>query len=372
MCLVLTDNMNMVQSERNNLLMSEERTIENTESEHYDPDQNEKPTLAGYKAVCAKLGLSMIAFFAFRIILIFTLPRLRGLSDIVSESIYYLIFYIFLILMGYVIPLLTTMVIFKSFREYKGKYRELYKRPKRLARAMGAFPASFGLGHGVVLLTMLVTFLIFRNFDGHSYIEELFRPTAMEPSTNLVSIIATIFMLVIIAPVFEEFWCRGIMYDALKPYGTGIAIIISSLLFGLMHGNLFMLFYTTAYGFALGYVRYATGSLFVVTIFHAIVNAIAAGALTIITLASIYPDSRLLNTIYYIYAIAFLVLIIVGIVVFITKIPKMRKYKIENAWPEKNPWKKVALFFVSIPVILMLVLSFNELSGFWLLGILIR
>jgi uncharacterized paraquat-inducible protein A len=149
-----------------------------------------------------------------------------------------------------------------------------------------------------------------------------------------------------------------------------MAILISSLLFGFMHGSLSMLFYTTAYGLALGYIRYATNSLLIVTILHAIVNSIGAGALLLSTLMQITnEENRYINTVFIIYAVAFLVLIIVGVVVFLSKIRAMRKYKIENSWTEIGPWKKTALFFISVPVILMMVLAFNEISQGLLIGL---
>ncbi|MCL2425055.1 MAG: CPBP family intramembrane metalloprotease [Oscillospiraceae bacterium] len=336
--------------------------------DEFEPEQRNESKLSGYKRVCAKLGLSMIIYFVCRSITGFIQVFFSNFTNSLGESIVSLINNSIALLFIYVIPLLATMLIFNSFKLYKGKYRELYQKPKRLARALGTFPASYGLGHGVAMLTLLVSHLITSNLGVSGYIEELFRPSTMEMPTNLISIIYLVFMLVVIAPLFEEFWCRGIMYDALKPYGTGIAIIISSVIFGLMHGSLYMFFYTTAYGLALGYIRYATGSLYTVTILHAIVNAIAAGALILSTLSeATYPESRLITTIFYIYAIAFLALLVVGVIVFLSKIPAMRKYKIENAWPEKNPWKKTARFFVSIPVIIMMILAANEFSNFILM-----
>jgi len=340
---------------------------ENDESleECLDPDceQDNSSTLRGYKVVCAKLGVAMCVYFLFRLLGGWVILQLGSHFSTMSETAFSLLSSSILIIFVYVIPLLVTALLFNSFANYKGKYRQLYAKPKRLARALGTFPGTFGLGHGVALLTMLVMYLITRNLSGYAYIEELLRPTTVEPSTNLASMFMLIFMMVIIAPLFEEFWVRGIMYDALKPYGVGMAIIISSLLFGFMHGNIYMLFYTTAYGFAFGYIRYATNSLFTVTILHAIVNTIGAGALVVTTLLQITnEDSRVVNTFSWIYMLAILVIIIIGVVIFISKIPKIKKYKFENAWTEIGPWKKTALFFVSIPVILMMVLVINELS----------
>ena len=322
-----------------------------------------EPTKHGYKCVCAKLGLSMCVYFLCRLFAGWVSIQLRGVIPVLGETMFEVLSSIMVILFVYVIPLLFTAFIFGSFGRYKGIFRKLYKVPNRLARALGTFPATFGLGQGVALLTALALYIVSRNLSAHSYLDELLRPTAVEPSTSIVSLIFLVFMLVVIAPVFEEFWVRGIMFDALKPYGTGMAIIISSLLFGFMHGSLSMLLYTTAYGLAFGYIRYATNSLFTVTILHAIVNSIGAGALLLSSLMQITnEENRVLNTLFIIYALAFLVLIIVGVVVFFSKIPTIRKYRIENSWTMIGPWKKTALFFISIPVIIMMVLVFNEIS----------
>ena len=333
-------------------------------TEQNDEQQNSKIMLRGYKVVCAKLGLSMTVYFLCRGLAGWVLAILDDTLNAFGETANSLISYIILILFVYIIPVFITAIIFKSFNNYQGRYRELYKKPNRLARAMGTFPASFGFGYGIALLTLLVSYIIYRFTGGQTYIEDLLRPTVVEESSNLASIFGMIFMLVIVAPVLEEFWVRGIIYDALKPYGTGIAIIISSIIFGLMHGSLYMLFYTTAYGFALGYIRYATGSLFIVTVLHAIINSIAAITLLLSSLMYMtYEANKFINTLYVIYILAVFVMIIVGVIVFLVKIPKIRKFKIENSCTQIGPWKKTAVFFISIPVVLMMILAFNEISG---------
>ena len=341
---------------------------ENTEN----IEENEKLKLRDYKIVCAKLGLSMCVYFVCRLLAGWVSALLNTYSGM-GDTAQSLVRSGVIIVLVYVLPLLFTATIFKSFENYKGNYHNLYKKPKRLARALGTFPATFGLGHGIALLTLLISFLISRHLGGQTYIEDLLRPTIFEPSTDIISVITMVFMLIVIAPIFEELLCRGIVFDALKPYGTGMAILISSFLFGLMHGSLYMLFYTTAYGLALGYIRYATGSLFTVTILHAIVNFIGAGALLLSTLMHITnEENRMINTINVIYLMAVLVLIVVGIVVFISKIPAIRRYTIENKWTQLSAWKKTAWFFMSAPVIIMMVLAFNELSKGWLAGLFLR
>jgi len=162
------------------------------------------------------------------------------------------------------------------------------------------------------------------------------------------------------------------MFDALAPFGAGIAIIITAILFGLMHGSLYMLFYTTAYGLALGYIRYATNSLYAVTILHAIVNGIGATTLVLTSLMVMTnEENRAINTLYSIYLVAVLIAVVVGVCVFLSKIRSMRKYKIENPWTEVGPWKKVGIFFTSVPVIIMLVFAVNEISMGRLLNLIV-
>ena len=336
-------------------------------------EQDDNTKIRDYKVVCAKLGLTMCVYFLCRLAAGWISDELSRVSDSLNDGVHSLIYSVVVIVLVYVIPILFAAFLLKSFKSYKGNYRTLYRKPKRLARALGTFPATIGFGHGTALLTLLISFLISRYIGSHTYIDDLFRPTVIEPSTDIASIIAMVFLLVVIAPVFEEFFTRGIMYDALKPYGTGMAILISSLLFGLMHGNLYMLFYTTAYGLALGYIRYATDSLFTVTILHAIVNSIGAGTLLLSSLVQMTnEENRVLNTINIIFILAVLVMIIVGVVVFISKIPAIRRYKIENAWADISPWRKTAWFLFSIPVIIMMVFAFNELSGFLLSDLLLK
>ena len=338
-----------------------------------EPEGNGRLKLRSYKVVCAKLGLSMCVYFICRIASAFVTRYVNSaVHDALGHTAAVALSNTVAVILIYLIPMLFAAILFNSFKNYSGgRFKALYERPRRLARALGTFPAMYGLGYGLALLTFLVSFLITFLTDGQIHLEDILQPTAIDPSTDIASALGMVFLLVVIAPLFEEIWVRGIMYDALKPYGVGIAIIISSLLFGMMHGSLYMLFYTTALGFALGYVRYATGSIFIPTIIHAIINSVAAGLLFISALTEItHGDNRMLNTIFNVYILAVLVLIVVGLVSFFKRIPTIRKYRFENAWSEISGGKKTALFFISIPVIIMLVLAINEHLNGYLLGLL--
>ncbi|MCL2639055.1 MAG: CPBP family intramembrane metalloprotease [Oscillospiraceae bacterium] len=323
----------------------------------------EKTKLASYKSVCAKLGFIMCVFFICKLLSYFVTSLLAQVVGETGETAFFVLQGIISTMLVFLVPLLVAAILFKSFAYYNGKLVTLYKKPEKLAKKLGNFPAMYGFGYGIALVTMLVNLFISRFTKDFSRVaEEIFQPTTIaEPSTNIAYVIGMVILLVVIAPIFEELLFRGIMYDALAPYGNGVAIVVTSLLFGMAHGSLNMLFYTTALGFALGYIRYATNSLFVVTILHALLNSVAAIMLVVTSLAEITNHKNMLvNTLNNIYLLVAFVLIIAGLAAFIKKLPVIKKYKIENTWNEISGAKKILLFFVSAPVLLMLILAFDE------------
>jgi membrane protease YdiL (CAAX protease family) len=325
--------------------------------------------LRGYKRVCLKLGFMMCFFFLCRLASEFVIGALSGAFAGMGETSARLLSFLISTALIYALPLLFTVFLFGSVKLYKGRMRELYKKPRRLARSLGTFPAVYGFGYGLAFLTLAVSFIISKLTDAEgTKLEEILAPTTMEPTTNVVGMLLMVFSLVVIAPVAEEFWVRGIVYGALKPYGTGTAIVISAILFGLLHGSVYMLFYTTAIGLALGYVRYATDSLFAVTIIHALVNSVAAGMFTLSSLAEMLEwENKLLNSVYVVYVVAMVVLVFAGVAAFAARIPAIRRYSYENPWTDVRGGKKIALFILCPAVIVMAVLAFDEHAGHLLL-----
>ena len=77
-----------------------------------------------------------------------------------------------------------------------------------------------------------------------------------------------------LVPAFcEEFFFRGTILSSLLPYGQGVAIIGSAILFGLMHQNPYQLLYATVAGILLGFVYVKTRSIWCGTIIHFLNNS---------------------------------------------------------------------------------------------------
>lgn len=87
----------------------------------------------------------------------------------------------------------------------------------------------------------------------------------------------TITLLVIIAPVFEELFFRGIVLEQTRRrWGAIPAVVVSSIFFGLVHMPVWpQVVNAVLMGFLLGYLYVICGSLVPVIIVHAANNAIA-------------------------------------------------------------------------------------------------
>lgn len=81
-----------------------------------------------------------------------------------------------------------------------------------------------------------------------------------------------ILFMVILAPLLEEYICRRQIIDRTRCYGEKTAVVLSALVFGLLHQNFYQFFYAFGLGLVFGYVYLRTGRLRYTVALHAIVN----------------------------------------------------------------------------------------------------
>lgn len=133
----------------------------------------------------------------------------------------------------------------------------------------GAWLLIAVIGMGVMQIGGLIAqgIMKFLSFAvGYDYANRL--EAVVSGSPLWVSVIAT----VVIAPVGEEFIFRKLLIDRTRRWGDTVAVLLSGILFGLFHGNLFQLFYTTMFGFLLAYIYTRTGRLGWCIGLHALIN----------------------------------------------------------------------------------------------------
>mgnify|MGYP000497507421 CR=1 FL=1 len=127
-----------------------------------------------------------------------------------------------------------------------------------------------------VFMTILFTWLCMPLVTLINAISMLFVDNAVASMTSDLAgspLMATFLVMSILGPLNEELVCRGIFYQGYKRSGTMMqAMLLSALLFALLHMN----FNQAAYAFAIGIIAVllveATGSLWSSVILHVTIN----------------------------------------------------------------------------------------------------
>lgn len=104
------------------------------------------------------------------------------------------------------------------------------------------------------------------------FIEEttgvIFSYTFFERPAGAIGLAVYFVRVAIIPPVTEEFAMRKVVMTPLRRYGDVFAIVVSSVMFGLLHGNMVQLPFAMIAGCAIGYADIQTGSLLPGMIIH--------------------------------------------------------------------------------------------------------
>jgi len=124
-----------------------------------------------------------------------------------------------------------------------------------------AFGGGLCMGNYIKILIASVPVMYIGSLIGN-LISALFGAgNALQSLVTNSNIWATLLFAVVLAPVVEELIFRKAIVSRLRKYGDRTAILVSSLLFALLHGNLSQLFYAFGLGCLLGYVYARTGKL---------------------------------------------------------------------------------------------------------------
>ena len=157
-------------------------------------------------------------------------------------------------------------------------------RPVGLAQLTGAVPRPRALllaaCYGLVLLAFAwseaaVETLVVAQFDpAIAYAQWAFHADAPPGSYRFSEWVALVLKMVVLVPIVEEFFFRGLLAGTLrKTKGVHAAAIFSSCLFTLLHYPRLYLVSTLVFAFALAYLYMASGSLLLCVAIHAAFNA---------------------------------------------------------------------------------------------------
>lgn len=158
------------------------------------------------------------------------------------------------------------------------------------------------------------------------------------PSLNyeLVNDVPTTFMNVftsiILAPIAEELFFRGVVLKQFSRVSGRFAIVISAVIFGLMHGNPYQAVMAFLIGLVLGYITIETNSIVPAIICHMTVNTVAS-----IPDIAYYFDPVLSDDIAYMLGVLELIVGAVGFAVimrsYVIKLPPYTEYHKKRTMP---------------------------------------
>lgn len=140
----------------------------------------------------------------------------------------------------------------------------------------------------------------------------------------------------IFAPLFEEWMCRGIILRSLLQKVRPVwAIIISAVIFALMHGNLWQGFNAFAIGLLLGYVYYRTGSLKLTMLMHFTNNFLSLMLSRVETLSATDSFASIMPGWAYWATVLWAAAITVGTIVIFRRIPVSSRSNCDEILPEE-------------------------------------
>ena len=233
-----------------------------------------------YRKTMQAIGCTMLIFLlilnVFSVLYLgFTLLlEMLGVSQ-VTGTVLMQLFYGAGYLMSFMLPVL--------FLRWMLKMKDVVCRPMYFAPRLNRhLPLILMAGIAIVFAMASVNASIMNIFSYSEFSEDILWGTSSTPPATYELILQFIVMC-LVPGVCEEFLFRGAILTNCLPFGRTNAILISSLLFSLMHQNGEQILYAFAAGVVLGIVYERTGSIWCCTVLHVMNNFASVAEGTLIT-----------------------------------------------------------------------------------------
>lgn len=275
---------------------------------------------------------------AYAVLIFGTIFKISGLEAFSDPNVQYVLSSL-ISLVSLTVPYLYTLKATKS------TFAELIS-VKRVASSK--LIALVMLGFGASALSNLASNIL-ESF-ANSLFGVQFENPAPEYNTGTWSFVLMLLCVGILPALLEEFAIRGVILGALrKKFSDTSAIVISSILFGILHGNLQQIPFATLLGLLLAYTTIYTGSLLPAILIHAVNNTVSV--ILAFSMQNMSPMVSIMTS--YIYFTVSLIIGICGFIMLIKSDSNAFKLSHERA-EETNP--NLRKFLASPWIIIFLVL----------------
>lgn len=185
-------------------------------------------------------------------------------------------------------------------------------------------------------------------------------PSMEDYFTKPVGIIQTIifFIVITVLPAFcEEFIYRGVLMNSLKPLNSTMAVFISAIAFGLMHGTVQQIPFAFVMGLLFGYLSIKYNSIILPIVLHFINNSIAS----VFLLLEQSLDENLFSNISSFFDISIIILGLISTFIFFYKIGI--KHKLQSSISNGKAFGSVfkSIFFWIFVVVYLGIMLLNIL-----------
>lgn len=302
--------------------------------------------------------VSYAVIFAAELIMILTLGK-EKVTELLSDNA--LLLQLFNVIPSYLIAFPILFLIIKGM---KTKYRE------KTTMSASEFFSLFLISQAAMFAGNLVGQALNGFFSG---LKDSDVVNPLENSIDSSPVWLLFITTVVLAPIFEELIFRKFMIDRLSRYGELIAVLASSIAFGLFHGNFYQFFYAVLLGLILGYMYAKTRNIKYSVLMHMLINFFGA----IATIPVVEKTKKLYDQLENIekgievsmpdflrnamlvgsYSIIQYAMLIAGIILFV-KAVKKGKFKINSTYEYKIPNERMASVAILNPgTILYIILS---------------
>ncbi len=307
------------------------------------------------KRTALSIGLSIIVFFASSFIFGAVLALVTGYLLTLAKTVeVYDIIYEAYIGLSYLLPMISAFIPVMLLVRIPLKVALPFKRTP-IAVATPATLAGLGCSTvGVFIASVLLSFFQSAGFD--------YNVTQPEIPETMVGKLMYVFIIGVLPAIFEEFLFRGYMLQSLRRFGDVFAIIISSLIFALFHGNFAQLPNAFIMGVAFAFIAVRTGSIATGMVIHFINNSVIT-VLDIFLLSNLDEITSGMLTLVYL-AVYFLFGVI-GFVVLLAKFPKF--FQIRKSTSPLSAGERAKAFFLQPVSLIGLILMFGMCFTYFVL-----
>ncbi len=179
-----------------------------------------------------------------------------------------------------------------------------------------------------------------------------------EKPQGFFGFILTLIATAVVPPLVEEFACRGLVLGSLRKFGDGFAIITSSIVFGIMHGNFQQIPFAFLVGLVLAYITVKSDTLWIAVAVHAFNNFI----FVFIEYALKGATQNFQNVFYTVFLCVSLLLGFVA--VYLLK-NKEDAYNLQGEKTKSSEKQKYKWFFGSATIIIFIVISVIEALAYF-------